>query len=190
MITKMAFGVQQVRDFLAYNGYVLTVRGYDYKTTSATVPTGNSAMPHPSISTSMKGAAGCGANARLRTVIDKARRIAAAMLDVDAGDISFADGLFVALNSNRRLTLFDVARGIDELASLPDDLREAREDLQAVRAGVGRRLERRAIPGRWRDGRGLLSGLPRSRRRDRGRRRIPKAQGDERQRQNRDAEKL
>jgi carbon-monoxide dehydrogenase large subunit len=58
-----------------------------------------------------------------RTVIDKARRIAAAMLDVDAGDISFADGLFVAPNSNRRLTLFDVARGIDELASLPDDLR-------------------------------------------------------------------
>jgi hypothetical protein len=34
----MAFGVRQVRDFLAYNGCVLTVRGYDYKTTSATVP--------------------------------------------------------------------------------------------------------------------------------------------------------
>ena len=31
-----------------------------------------------------------------RTVIDKARRIAAAMLEVTAGDISFTDGLFMA----------------------------------------------------------------------------------------------
>jgi carbon-monoxide dehydrogenase large subunit len=58
-----------------------------------------------------------------RKVIDKARAIAAVMLDVAEGDISFADGLFVAPNSNRRLTLFDIARAIDELASLPDDLR-------------------------------------------------------------------
>jgi carbon-monoxide dehydrogenase large subunit len=58
-----------------------------------------------------------------RTVIDKACRIAAAMLDVAQGDISFVDGLFVAPNSNRRLTLFDIARAVDELASLPDDLR-------------------------------------------------------------------
>ena len=58
-----------------------------------------------------------------RTVVDKARRIAAAMLDVAADDISFADGLFMAPNSNRRLTLFDIARAIDDLPSLPDDLR-------------------------------------------------------------------
>src|SRR5260370_35885685 len=45
------------------------------------------------------------------------------MLAAAEGDISFADGLFVAPNSNRRLTLFDIARAIDELASLPDDLR-------------------------------------------------------------------
>ena len=36
--SKMSFGVSQVRDFLKKNGYVLTVRGYDYRTTSATVP--------------------------------------------------------------------------------------------------------------------------------------------------------
>jgi len=36
--TKMSFGVPQVRDFLKYNGYVLTVRGYDYNTGSARVP--------------------------------------------------------------------------------------------------------------------------------------------------------
>ena len=58
-----------------------------------------------------------------RTVIDKARRIAAAMLDVPEGDISFDDGLFMAPNSNRRLTLFDIAGAIDDLPSLPDDLR-------------------------------------------------------------------
>ena len=58
-----------------------------------------------------------------RTVIDKARRIAAAMLDVAERDISFADGLFMAPNSNRRLTLFDIARAIDDLPTLPDDLR-------------------------------------------------------------------
>ena len=58
-----------------------------------------------------------------RTVIDKARRIAAAMLDVAEGDISFADGLFMAPNSNRRLTLFDIAGAIDDLPTLPEDLR-------------------------------------------------------------------
>src|SRR6516162_8470325 len=58
-----------------------------------------------------------------RKVIDKARAVAAVMLDVAEGDISFVDGLFVAPNSNRRLALFDIARAIDELASLPDDLR-------------------------------------------------------------------
>jgi carbon-monoxide dehydrogenase large subunit len=57
-----------------------------------------------------------------RTLIDKARRIAAVMLDVPATDIAFTDGLFVAPNSNRRLTLFDIARAVDDLA-LPDDLR-------------------------------------------------------------------
>jgi carbon-monoxide dehydrogenase large subunit len=57
-----------------------------------------------------------------RTVIDKARRIAAVMLDVAGDDIAFTDGLFAAPNSNRRLTLFDVARALDDLP-LPDDLR-------------------------------------------------------------------
>jgi aerobic carbon-monoxide dehydrogenase large subunit len=59
-----------------------------------------------------------------RTVIDKARRIAAAMLDVPAADISFSDGLFMAPKSNRRLTLLDIAKAIDALPSLPDDLRK------------------------------------------------------------------
>jgi carbon-monoxide dehydrogenase large subunit len=59
-----------------------------------------------------------------RTVIGKARRIAALVLDVAESEIAFTDGLFMAPNSNRRLTLFDVARTIADLPSLPDDLRE------------------------------------------------------------------
>ena len=37
-IPKMAFGVKCVRDFLASNGCVFTVRGFDYRTTAAVVP--------------------------------------------------------------------------------------------------------------------------------------------------------
>jgi carbon-monoxide dehydrogenase large subunit len=59
-----------------------------------------------------------------RAVIDKARRIAAVMLEVGEGDVSFADGLFMAPNSNRRLTLFDIARAAGGLPALADDLRE------------------------------------------------------------------
>ncbi len=58
-----------------------------------------------------------------RTVIDKARRVAALVLDVPAADVSFTDGLFAAPGSNRRLTVFDIARSLDDLPSLPDDLR-------------------------------------------------------------------
>src|SRR5207247_1394794 len=58
-----------------------------------------------------------------RAVVEKARLIAAVMLEAAAGDISFTDGLFVAPNTNRRLNLFDIARAADELSSLPADLR-------------------------------------------------------------------
>jgi carbon-monoxide dehydrogenase large subunit len=58
-----------------------------------------------------------------RSIIDEARRIAACMLEVPESDISYSDGLFVAPNSNRRLSLFDIAGAKDELANLPEDLR-------------------------------------------------------------------
>ena len=58
-----------------------------------------------------------------RQVIEKARRIAAHMLEVAPADIAFSDGLLVARNSNRRLSLFDIADAIDELDGLPADLR-------------------------------------------------------------------
>jgi aerobic carbon-monoxide dehydrogenase large subunit len=58
-----------------------------------------------------------------RGVIEKARRIAAHVLEVAPADIAFSDGLFVARNSNRRLSLFDIADAVDEVAALPEDLR-------------------------------------------------------------------
>jgi aerobic carbon-monoxide dehydrogenase large subunit len=58
-----------------------------------------------------------------RSVIEKARRIAAIMLEVAPADIAFSEGLFVARNSNRRLSLFDIADAMDEIPGLPEDLR-------------------------------------------------------------------
>src|SRR5262249_15869686 len=58
-----------------------------------------------------------------RKVIDKARAIAAVMLDVAEGDISFLDGLFVAPNTKRLPPLSVTAEPLAEPAPLPDDLR-------------------------------------------------------------------
>ena len=43
-------------------------------------------------------------------MIAQARRAAAAMLEVAERDVEFRDGLFAAANSNRRLSMFDVAQ--------------------------------------------------------------------------------
>jgi len=56
-------------------------------------------------------------------VIEKARRIAGVILEVAPADISYSDGLFVAPNTNRRLTLFEIASAIDGLKDLPEELR-------------------------------------------------------------------
>jgi carbon-monoxide dehydrogenase large subunit len=54
----------------------------------------------------------------------QAARIAAALLGVKESEIAFTDGLFATPNSNRRLTVFDIARAIDNDPSLPADLRK------------------------------------------------------------------
>jgi carbon-monoxide dehydrogenase large subunit len=58
-----------------------------------------------------------------RTIVGKARRVAAALLEVAEADVTFDDGLFSAPNTNRRLNLFDIARAIADRPDLPDDLR-------------------------------------------------------------------
>ena len=51
-------------------------------------------------------------------IITQARTIAAKLLEVAETDISFADGLFVTPKSNRRLSIFDIAQGLDENPAL------------------------------------------------------------------------
>jgi carbon-monoxide dehydrogenase large subunit len=51
-------------------------------------------------------------------VVTQAKAAAAKMLGVAASEIAFTDGLFVTPNSNRRLTIYDVAQAIDEDPSL------------------------------------------------------------------------
>jgi carbon-monoxide dehydrogenase large subunit len=46
-------------------------------------------------------------------VVAQAKAVAAKMLEAAEADIQFSDGLFAAPNSNRRLTVFDVAKAID-----------------------------------------------------------------------------
>jgi len=58
-----------------------------------------------------------------RTIVGKARKIASHLLAVAEDDIQFTDGLFTAPRSNRKLSLFDVARAQAEHPNLPDDLR-------------------------------------------------------------------
>jgi len=51
-------------------------------------------------------------------VVSQAKSIAAKMLDVPAAEIDFNDGLFVTPKSNRRLTIFDIAREMKESPAL------------------------------------------------------------------------
>jgi carbon-monoxide dehydrogenase large subunit len=54
----------------------------------------------------------------------QAARVAAALLGAAETDISFDDGLFATPKSNRRLSIFDIARAIDNDPALPPELRK------------------------------------------------------------------
>ena len=56
-------------------------------------------------------------------VIAKATRIAAHVLETDAADLNFAEGVFTVRGTDRSIDLFDVARAAVERNSLPEDLR-------------------------------------------------------------------
>jgi carbon-monoxide dehydrogenase large subunit len=56
-------------------------------------------------------------------VIVRARRVAARLLHAPEADVAFADGLFFASRSNRRLSFVDIARLIETGSSLPGSLR-------------------------------------------------------------------
>ncbi len=58
-------------------------------------------------------------------VIEKAKRIAAAMLDVQLGDVDFSDGLLTRRGTNRSVSLFEAAEAALVRADLPDELKGA-----------------------------------------------------------------
>jgi aerobic carbon-monoxide dehydrogenase large subunit len=51
-------------------------------------------------------------------VVAQAKTVSAKILGVPEADVSFDDGLFAAPNSNRRLTIYDVAKAMDENSAL------------------------------------------------------------------------
>ena len=51
-------------------------------------------------------------------VVAQAKAVSAKILGVPEAEVSFDDGLFAAPNSNRRLTIYDVARAIDDNPAL------------------------------------------------------------------------
>jgi carbon-monoxide dehydrogenase large subunit len=57
-------------------------------------------------------------------IVDRAGRVAAALLGVEAARVAFRDGLFQAPPLNRRFSVFDIARAIESDAALPGALRE------------------------------------------------------------------
>jgi len=58
-----------------------------------------------------------------QAVIAKGSRIAAAVLETDATDVSFAEGRFTVKGTDRSIGLFEVARAAREHNDLPEDLR-------------------------------------------------------------------
>ena len=66
-------------------------------------------------------------------VVAQAKAVAAKMLDVPEAEIDFTDGLFVTPNSNRRLTIYDVAQAMDENPALA-----AGKKLQSKKTFTGR----------------------------------------------------
>ncbi len=59
-------------------------------------------------------------------IVERARQVAAHMLEAAAGDIEFADGTFTIVGTDRRLSLEEVARathGAGDGGGLPDDLK-------------------------------------------------------------------
>ena len=66
-------------------------------------------------------------------VVAQAKAVAAKLLDAAEADIAFTDGLFATPNSNRRLTVYDVAKAMDENPALA-----AGKPLQSKKTFTGR----------------------------------------------------
>ena len=60
-------------------------------------------------------------------VVAQAKAVAAKLLDVPEAEIDFTDGLFVTPNSNRRLTIYDVAQALADNPALAPGRKPARQ---------------------------------------------------------------
>jgi carbon-monoxide dehydrogenase large subunit len=58
-------------------------------------------------------------------VIEKGRQVAAQMLETAAVDVEYDDGTFAVAGTDRRMTLFEVARAARDPANLPEGIDEA-----------------------------------------------------------------
>lgn len=56
-------------------------------------------------------------------IVTLAKKVAAVLLEVPEASVAFEDGLFVASDRNRRLSIYDIADAMDGNVSLPKDLR-------------------------------------------------------------------
>src|SRR6185295_3166075 len=61
-------------------------------------------------------------------VIEKAKRIAAHLLEASAGDISFSEGIFTVAGTDRRVTLREVARVAHNPTGYPADMELGLQD--------------------------------------------------------------
>jgi aerobic carbon-monoxide dehydrogenase large subunit len=56
-------------------------------------------------------------------IIDKGRRIAAALFETDVADVSFASGCFCVTGTDRAIDIFQIARAAIDESALPDELK-------------------------------------------------------------------
>jgi carbon-monoxide dehydrogenase large subunit len=80
--------------------------------------------------------AGSAFHGALEKITAKARKLAAHLLEVDAADVSFADGIFSSPKTNRTLAMQDVARAAADPAKLPDAMEGGLTATSVYRADV------------------------------------------------------
>src|SRR5437763_265944 len=66
--------------------------------------------------------AGSAFHGAVEKITAKAKTLAAHLLQVDAGEVNFADGIFSSPRTNRTLSMQDVARAAADPAKLPQDM--------------------------------------------------------------------
>ena len=80
--------------------------------------------------------AGSAFHGAVEKIIAKAKKLAAHLLEVDAGDVKFAEGIFSSPKTNRTLTMQEVARAAADPAKLPKDMEGGLAATSVYRADV------------------------------------------------------